>query len=80
MYKSGHDYDYQYDWVLKKQGQKIPEDDFIGQATKGNIAAAQGKDEEKKLPHKSNFVEERKESRANIGQQVMNGGSGLDKR
>ena len=79
MYKSGHDYDYQYDWVLKKQGQKIPEDDFIGQPTKGNIAAAQGKEEEKKAPAKqSNFVEERKENRANIGHQVMNGG--MDKR
>lgn len=81
MYKSGHDYDYQYDWVLKKQGQKIPEDDFIGQPTKGNIAAAQGKEEEKKAPLKqSNFVEERKENRANIGHQVMNGTSGVDKR
>lgn len=52
MYKSGHDYDYQYDWVLKKQGQKIPEEDFIGQPTKGNIAAAQGKEEEKKQSNK----------------------------
>ena len=80
MYKSGHDYDYQYDWVLKKQGQKIPEDDFVGQPTKGNIAAAQGKDDDKKQAIKtSHFVEERKENRANIGHQVMNG-SGMDKR
>jgi len=28
MYKRGHDYDYQYDWVLKKSGQKVPENDF----------------------------------------------------
>lgn len=30
MYKRGHDYDYQYDWVLKKSGQKIPEEDLAG--------------------------------------------------
>jgi hypothetical protein len=73
MYKSGHDYDYQYDWVLKKQGQKINEDDYVGAPTKGNIAAVQGKEEEKLPPRQANFVEERKENRANIGQQVMNG-------
>ena len=28
MYKRGHDYDYQYDWVLKKSGQKVNENDF----------------------------------------------------
>jgi len=28
MYKRGHDYDYQYDWVLKKSGQKVPENDY----------------------------------------------------
>jgi len=28
----------------------------------------------------TNFVEERKENRANIGQQVMNGNNALDKR
>ena len=73
MYKSGHDYDYQYDWVLKKQGQKIPEDDLIGGKQAGNIAAAQGKDDIAKP--KANFVEERKENRANVGAQVMNGGA-----
>lgn len=30
MYKRGHDYDYQYDWVLKKAGQRIPEEDMAG--------------------------------------------------
>ena len=45
MYKSGHDYDYYYDWVLKKAGKKIPEDDLAGKPQAGNIAAAQGKDE-----------------------------------
>lgn len=64
MYKSGHDYDYQYDWVLKKQGVKIPEDDLVGKPTAGNIAAAQGKDEGKVKP---NFKEERKENRAALG-------------
>jgi hypothetical protein len=82
MYKSGHDYDYQYDWVLKKQGQKIPEDDMIGKPTAGNIANAQGKDDGLKAKDKHNFIEERKETRAALGQQVMNGigGSKIDKR
>lgn len=47
MYKRGHDYDYQYDWVLKKQGKKIPEDDMAGKPIVGNVAAMQGKDENK---------------------------------
>ena len=34
MYKRGHDYDYQYDWVLKKQGQVISEAEYAGA---GNI-------------------------------------------
>ena len=80
MYKSGHDYDYQYDWVLKKQGQKIPEEDYVGNAQKGNIAALQGKEEEKKqsVPNK-NHVEERKENRAALGAAVMNG-MGIERR
>ena len=73
MYKSGHDYDYQYDWVLKKQGHKIPEDDMVGKPTAGNIAQVQGKDDQPKGSNqKPNFVEERKENRANLGAQVMN--------
>ena len=65
MYKSGHDYDYQYDWVLKKQGQKIPEDDLIGGKQAGNIGAVQGKDD---APiKKPTLAEERKENRANVG-------------
>jgi len=24
MYRSGYDYDYQYDWVILKSGQKLP--------------------------------------------------------
>ena len=67
MYKSGHDYDYQYDWVLKKSGQKIPDDDLIGKPTAGNIATAQGKEEQKVNPKGNNFGEERKESRAALG-------------
>ena len=74
MYKNHYDFDYQYDWVHKKAGHKIPEEDFVGHVAKGNIAAAQGKEEEKKGGfNKPNFGEERKESRANIGQQVLNG-------
>ena len=41
----------------------------------GNIAAVQGKDEQKNAGTK--FIEERKENRAMLGQQVVNGfGSG----
>lgn len=40
MYKRGHEYDYQYDWVLAKQGLKIPENDFAdAKPAVGNIAA-----------------------------------------
>ena len=82
MYKNGYEFDYQYDWVLKKAGQKINEEDYVGHVTKGNIAAAQGKEEEKKQGgfSKPNFGEERKENRANIGQQVMNGAKNLETR
>ena len=73
MYKRGCDYDYQYDWVLKKAGQKIPEEDFSGATVKpGNIAAAQGK-EEGKINTGQKFMEERKDNRANLGHQVVNG-------
>ena len=48
MYKNGYEFDYQYDWVLKKAGHKINEEDYAGHVGKGNIAAAQGKEEEKK--------------------------------
>lgn len=69
MYKRGNDYDYQYDWVLKKAGQKIPEDDLAGANVKaGNIAAAQGKEEVKANNTGQKFIEERKENRANLGQ------------
>lgn len=69
MYKRGHDYDYQYDWVLKKQGHKVPEGDYAdAKPTAGNVAAAQGKGDEKK-----GIAEERKENRAKLGEQVMNG-------
>ena len=69
MYKRGHDYDYQYDWVLKKAGHKVPENDYAdAKPTAGNIAAAQGKGDEKK-----GIAEERKENRAKIGEHVMGG-------
>lgn len=79
MYKRGHDYDYQYDWVLKKAGQKIPESDYAdAKPTAGNVAAAQGKEmggagNTVQLPKQLGFVEERKEHRAKLGEQVMNG-------
>lgn len=45
MYKRGYDYDYQYDWVLKKAGQKISDADYAdSKPIAGNVAAAQGKD------------------------------------
>jgi hypothetical protein len=31
MHKSGYDYDYQYDWVIKKAGGKIPANNFESQ-------------------------------------------------
>jgi len=64
MYKRGHDYDYQYDWVLKKAGQRIPEEDLATNPT-GPVAKMQGKDEAK--PGNQKFIEERKENRANLG-------------
>jgi hypothetical protein len=29
MHKNSYDYDYQFDWVLKKQGIKIPEEGYV---------------------------------------------------
>lgn len=43
MYKRGYDCDYQYDWVLKKAGQKIDEQDYAD--AKQSMAQVQGKDE-----------------------------------
>ena len=86
MYKRGHDYDYQYDWVLKKAGHKINENDYAdAKPMIGNIAAAQGKDlgnNNDNMPgHKlggnsKDFIMERKENRAMLGQQVINNGLG----
>lgn len=74
MYKKGHEYDYQYDWVVKKAGQKVNEADFAdAQPILGNIAQVQGKDDAKQDKN-AKFTEERKENRALLGQQVMNGG------
>ena len=70
MYKSGYDYDYQYDWVLKKSGQKINEEDYVGNATKGNIAAAQGKDDEKKQ-NEEKSKQQGKEPRMKHGEQPV---------
>ena len=69
MYKRGHDYDYQYDWVLKKSGQKIAQDDYAdAKPIAGNVAAAQGKDgldaAGKLGDSQKKFIEERKENRA----------------
>ena len=76
MYKRGHDYDYQYDWVLKKAGQKINEHDYAdAKPLAGNIAAQQGKDgmqndvQQNKLGgNTKDFIMERKENRAMLGQ------------
>ena len=73
MYKRGHDYDYQYDWVLKKAGQKIPENDYAdAKPLAGNIGAQQGKDNgvgNNDAPPKNtkDFIMERKENRAMLG-------------
>jgi len=78
MYKLGHDYDYQYDWVLKKQGKPVPEDDLAGNPKAGNIAAVQGKESDQKPSNQTTnkFIEERKENRAALGAQVVNGFAG----
>ena len=84
MYKRGHDYDYQYDWVLKKAGHKIPEHDYAdAKPMVGNIAAQQGKDlqnndapQNKLGGNTKDFIMERKENRAMLGQQVINNGLG----
>jgi hypothetical protein len=45
MYKKGHDYDYQFDWVIKKAGGNVNPLDYVdAKGEPGNIAAAQGKD------------------------------------
>jgi hypothetical protein len=68
MYKRGHDYDYQYDWVLKKAGQKIDENDYAdAKPAAGNLLAQHGLEAPAKLGNsnsKKKFIEERKESRA----------------
>ena len=81
MYKRGHEYDYQYDWVLKKAGQKISEADYADAKNAGNIAALQGKDDAavKKQGTHQKILEERKENRAHVGQQIANGTSSNQK-
>ena len=78
MYKRGHDYDYQYDWVLKKSGQQVNTQDYAD--AKPTIAGVQGKMDENPPKNVGNtsqqkFIEERKENRANLGQQVVNNGT-----
>lgn len=67
MYKRGHDYDYQYDWVLKKAGKKVDEGDYADAKVAGNIAAVQGKDDLNDKKGNNKFTEERKENRAMLG-------------
>lgn len=73
MYKRGADYDNQYDWVIKKAGGKVDENDYADSKPVGNIAAVQGKEEVLEKKQSQNFNEERKESRALLGQQLVNG-------
>jgi hypothetical protein len=41
MYKKGHDYDYQFDWVIKKAGGNVNPMDYVdAKGDPGNIAAA----------------------------------------
>lgn len=72
LYKRGHDYDYQYDWVLKKAGSKINETDYAdAKPAVGNVFNTQGKEPAgaKKLgDSQKKFREERKESKAMLGQ------------
>jgi casein kinase I family protein HRR25 len=65
MYKRGHDYDFQYDWVLKKAGNKINEADYVD--------AKNNSESEVKNAAGNKFGEERKENMANLGKAVVNG-------
>ena len=41
MYKRGHDFDYQFDWVVKKSGGKVNQGDYAdAKPEPGKLAAA----------------------------------------
>ena len=64
MYKRGHDFDYQFDWVTKKAGGKVNTGDYADAKPElGKPVEPMNKPVEKK----NQFIEERKESRAALG-------------
>lgn len=67
MYKKGHDFDYQFDWVVKKAGGKVNMGDYAdAKPEAGGLAKAV--EPIKQAEKKNQFIEERKESRAALGQ------------
>ena len=76
MYKKGHDFDYQFDWVVKKAGGKVNQGDYADAKPEVGKLTAAADPPTKQAEKKNQFIEERKESRAALGQQVMNGGIG----
>lgn len=76
MYKRGHDFDYQFDWVVKKAGGKVNAGDYADAKPELGKLAPATEPLNKPVEKKNQFIEERKESRAALGQQVMNGGIG----
>lgn len=44
MHKRGHDFDYQFDWTLRKAGQKVPPGDFVNSKwEESKVQGGQGK-------------------------------------
>lgn len=65
MYKRGHDFDYQFDWVVKKAGGKVNMGDYAD--AKPELGKLAGDPQSKPVEKKNQFIEERKESRAALG-------------
>ena len=67
MYKRGHDFDYQFDWVVKKAGGKVNQGDYADAKPEPGKLAAAVEPLNNQAQKKNQFIEERKESRAALG-------------
>lgn len=67
MYKRGHDFDYQFDWVLKKAGGKVNTGDYADAKPELGKLVGPNEPQNKQVEKKNQFIEERKESRAALG-------------
>jgi hypothetical protein len=75
MYRSGFECDYQYDWVIKKQGGKIPESKApLPKQDKTGDMINKAVMEAKATPMAP--MEERKENRIGAGAAIMGGTAG----